>query len=471
MKNCFIFGKVKNQYMKTIKNFNILVACLLSLLANNIFSQCQSTFTYIDQGNGVISFDNSASVGGTSFYWNFDDGTDTIDFNPTHQFTQGAYLVCLTVDDSIQQCTNTYCDSIIIGSVTIPDSCNLTANFTYTLDTNSMGTYVFDANVSGGTSPFTYEWYFDDSTPNSYGQTVTHEYSYDNAYNICLYVVDSNECEVWACDSVEIIGVSSCNIVSGFTYTDNGGGNYSFQSTATGNIGIYSWHFGNSNSSLITPSHSFPIDGTYLVSLYVADSNNFCNNTYSEYITVTGVTNPVACNAAFTIYIDSTYNGVYVVNTSGGNNLSYFWDFGDGNTSNLAYPNYTYSGNGPYELCLTVTSDSNCTSTYCDSIFSGGTVNKGGFEMTVIPPIVTNIHKVSEINDIIIYPNPVINDLYISGSISNVKEVSIFNLNGKKCYSGLYSSSIKISDLTKGIYFLYVAMDDGRQLRFKFIKQ
>ncbi|MFT5779538.1 MAG: PKD repeat protein, partial [Crocinitomicaceae bacterium] len=46
---------------------------------------------------------------------------------------------------------------------------------------------------------------------------------------------------------------------------------------------------------------------------------------------------------------------------------TYFWDFGDGNTSTLEDPNHTYAATGTYLVCLTITEA--CTdSTICNSI-------------------------------------------------------------------------------------------------------
>lgn len=47
--------------------------------------------------------------------------------------------------------------------------------------------------------------------------------------------------------------------------------------------------------------------------------------------------------------------------------FSYLWNFGDGTTSTEANPVHTYSVNGSYNVCLTVTNDCN-ESTYCDSV-------------------------------------------------------------------------------------------------------
>ncbi|MEM8907747.1 MAG: T9SS type A sorting domain-containing protein [Bacteroidota bacterium] len=64
------------------------------------------------------------------------------------------------------------------------------------------------------------------------------------------------------------------------------------------------------------------------------------------------------------------------INCSSGNgNLTYAWDFGDGNNSTQANPNHTYTSNQPiYTVCLTVTNDLGngniCKETICQEVDS-----------------------------------------------------------------------------------------------------
>ena len=47
---------------------------------------------------------------------------------------------------------------------------------------------------------------------------------------------------------------------------------------------------------------------------------------------------------------------------------SYFWDFGNGNTSTDLNPKYTFDKIGRYNACLTVTDNDNCTDKMCTKI-------------------------------------------------------------------------------------------------------
>ncbi|HHS95480.1 MAG TPA: PKD domain-containing protein, partial [Phaeodactylibacter sp.] len=56
---------------------------------------------------------------------------------------------------------------------------------------------------------------------------------------------------------------------------------------------------------------------------------------------------------------------VQFINNSTGNNLSYLWDFGNGNTSTDLNPMHDYPNAGTYSPCLTVTDDQGQQDSYC----------------------------------------------------------------------------------------------------------
>ena len=83
-------------------------------------------------------------------------------------------------------------------------------------------------------------------------------------------------------------------------------------------------------------------------------------------------------NGSTTIFTDNSF--VAPANSWANDySLSWFWDFGDGNTSNLQNPTHNYS-NGTYMPCLTLTMfDSTvmntCVSTTCDTVISVSTTS------------------------------------------------------------------------------------------------
>lgn len=274
------------------------------------------------------------------------------------------------------------------------------------------------------------------------------------------------------------ITVTQCNVTSNFTSVDNGNGDYSFTNTSTGSVGSYYWSFGDGTSSTLSnPNHTFVSNGTFVIQLIITDSSGLCSDIKNITTQVSGVQNPIACNAAFVIYPDSVNTGdVIVYNTSTGSNLSYFWNFGDGTTSTQQFPSHTFAGAGPFNLCLTVTDSLNggtCSSNYCDSIDSGGLVFRGGgFSISVVPPTATNIdHATNLVTDLIIYPNPFKSSLNIELNILEKTPLNIFvtdiignrisEINTEKVTVGENKFIWNATEYSNGIYLLNIKTNNS----------
>jgi hypothetical protein len=70
--------------------------------------------------------------------------------------------------------------------------------------------------------------------------------------------------------------------------------------------------------------------------------------------------------------------------------------------------------------------------------------------------------------DILIYPNPTNDKLFIQG-LSSSSRVSIYNVLGKLVLSQTISKEIDVKQLSKGIYILKIA-DEQKEIVRKFIK-
>lgn len=74
---------------------------------------CDASFNYIDS-TCYIWFTSADQT--NNHYWDFGDGNTSIDIEPIHQFTtNGTYVVCLEVIDSLQNCSDFVCDTIVIN--------------------------------------------------------------------------------------------------------------------------------------------------------------------------------------------------------------------------------------------------------------------------------------------------------------------------------------------------------------------
>jgi PKD repeat protein len=162
-------------------------------------------------------------------------------------------------------------------------------------------------------------------------------------------------------------GFGQCNLTAGFT----GDPAVTFNANSSADDPSYTWDFGDGSTLGFgaAPIHTYLANGSYTVTVYLADSvppsTCFASTTLAVVITnAVGST----CDAEFTI---SDSGGVYyfsALNPIAG--ATYSWDFGDGNSSSGEFTNHVYSP-GTYLICMTITAGT-CTDTYCDSIIVGG---------------------------------------------------------------------------------------------------
>src|SRR5215216_211515 len=147
-------------------------------------------------------------------------------------------------------------------------------------------TFEFQANLTGGTEPYTYIWNFGDGSEESDEQTVLHTFEEAGTYNVVVTGTDENGQE--ASDNLEItvneppppttitepltVGIISNGTESVVPAT------FEFQANLTGGTGPYtiSWDFGDGSeeSDEQTVLHTFEEAGTYNVTLAATDTDN-----------------------------------------------------------------------------------------------------------------------------------------------------------------------------------------------------
>lgn len=352
--------------------------CATVAIVNNNPITCYSNFSMTqDTINGNInsySFANYSTGNSLNYFWNFGDGTSSSLENPIHSFgANGTFTVCLTVTSNVDSsCNATYCQTVTTGNPT--SSCYAA----FQLVSNSTNTYAATDYSTGNN--LEYLWDFGDGTFSSL-QNPTHAFGTIGTYSICLTVTSSidSTCNSTSCQTITTGNPAGSCYASFQLSADSSNTNTFIASNySSGNSLNYFWDFGDGTSStLLNPIHTFGANGAYTVCLTVTSSvDSSCYNTYCDYLTIGN--NTGSCVANFMMYLDSTNLGISTYSTynySTGNSLNYFWNFGDGTTSALLNPSHTFSSNGTYTVCLTVSSslDSTCYNTYCQTLTIGGT--------------------------------------------------------------------------------------------------
>src|SRR5919106_4133236 len=149
------------------------------------------------EGIAPATFEFEAVVTGGiepyTYRWNFGDGSRETGDDETieHTFEEpGRYNVNLIVIDSTGQAASDNIPIIVEPPSPPPlASVNIISNGTEGI---APATFEFEANVAGGTGPYTYSWEFGDgSSRESNARTVSHTFDQAGRYNVGLVVMDS----------------------------------------------------------------------------------------------------------------------------------------------------------------------------------------------------------------------------------------------------------------------------------------
>lgn len=322
-------------------------------VTNGVRAAFTNTQPTVCRAPATINFTNTSTGPPVlSYLWNFGDGNFSALTNPAHTYiSNGSYTVTL-VTSSTAGCVDTFRSSpIIIGgfttSFTAPASVciNETVNFSNT----------------STPAPVSSNWTFGDGGTAS-TINATHAYSATGGYNVWLYNTYST-----CIDSILQSIIVNPRPVADFTapittrceppFTVN------FQDLSTGGATNWQWDFGDGNTSTLqNPSHTYTSYGSFNVIL-IATNGFGCTDTIVKpnfvriqraAISIPGL--PANGCIPYTITFTPTITSLDVV-------TSYNWDFGDGGTSTLPNPTYTYVAQGTYNVRLIITTSSGCTDT------------------------------------------------------------------------------------------------------------
>src|SRR5213083_309286 len=322
-----------------------------------------ASFTYSPSSPQIgqtVSFTGSAS-GGTqpySYSWSFGDGSTGTGSSAKHTYSSaGTLTVALTVkDNGSPQQTTTSQQSITVSGAPPP----LTASFAYSPSSTQAGQPItFTASARGGTSPFTFSWSFGDGSTGT-GSSVTHTYSSAGSFTTALTVKDSSSPQQTATSQMTVAVTSPPPPISAsFTLSPSSpsaGQPVSFTASASGGTPPYSytWSYGDGSTGTgLQSTHAYIRDGTYQVTLTVADSTVSTGTWVAPVVVGTA-----SLQDGFTYSPTSPQPGDninFTPSARGGTPpYSYSWDFGNGASASGASATYSFASAGSYTVTLTV---------------------------------------------------------------------------------------------------------------------
>ncbi|MBL6962792.1 MAG: PKD domain-containing protein [Bacteroidetes bacterium] len=309
--------------------------------------------------DGHIFILNNTSQGGTatlSYFWTFGDGDTSTLRNPVHSYASpGTYTITLIVYPSFG-CSDTTSKTVTVNpspqiGFTVNDStqCLQNNNFNYQNTTT----------ISSGS--LTYNWNFGDGYSAGV-QNPTHSYGYSDTFAVRLIVGSDLGCVDTLIKNMYVFPMpdadftinsgAQCKLNNNFIFTNT-------TSISSGTLTFF-WDFGDGNTSTqMSPAHSYAANGNYDVKLTATSAfgcmDSALKNTF-VYPTPT---------ATFTVNdTDQCLNGnlFQITNSSfvSSGSLTYYWTFGDGNSSSQSNPSYSYSATGTYLIKLIVSTTNSC---------------------------------------------------------------------------------------------------------------
>jgi PKD repeat protein len=439
----------------------------------------------------VVQFaNNSQNI--QSYLWDFGDGTTSTDENPSHEYlTLGSYTVTLVGSAGVCGTeTRVYPDMILVGAempvAADVEDCGGPASFT--INATSTGPISWYSDAAGtnlihtGTSYTTpmlsssATYYLGTSIENSFFGGKT-----NNSTTGGYFTASNAQGLIFSCSSPLVL--KSVKMYSGATTTQNRtirlesssdaliqsvtvsvppgesrvtlnlnipvGTNMKLMGPGTPNL----WRDGSQTMNI-----AYPFDIGGVIEIHNSTASGYEQNYYYYFYDweveqeCSSGLNPVTAYitsqpvAAFTPAVNA--NAVQFTSNSTGGNLTYIWNFGDGNTSSAANPQHIYQSPGVYNVSLTVSNS-------CGSHDITQQVN------------VTTTGIEEEVFAFELYPNPAEQFCMVS-SPEIIEELLVVDIHGKHLQSLTPQSrnvKVDVSSFAQGMYFIRITTSEGTYIR------
>jgi len=479
-------------YADTVKINNIIVPpptfcnAMFYFYRDSVnMSPVANMFRFVDQSTGNI----------TNWNWNFGDGQSSTVQNPSHVFANsvtGNYDICLKISGA-NNCASSFCLPLYLNPPVQPCQAMFISYVNDSIVHPDNGLNISFNDMSKG-NVIKWLWTFGDgSTSNIKNPSHFYLLTSTDVFQATLTIFTSDSCSSTIKLPVSVQKPPACqadfNVTRNNSPTATNVPAFAFTDISKGNIIQHTWDFGDGTTSFeINPVHIFiGAAKVYNVCLKIATSDN-CSSYICKSILVqdTVVGPPVSvCKANFRVMLNANVNSNPTLvpfifeDLTAGKPTSWFWSFGDGDTSSVQNPQHSFPfTNGFYEACLTVTMPQNCMSTSCMRIYFSTDSLKynpatGQWEKMVS----AGNSKISWSGQIKLFPNPVSKNVNIDlGNSAQTVEYVLCNSVGqtiqksnKQNYGGAFN--FDVGYLKSGMYLVKIIVNGNYNQTVKFFKE
>ena len=308
-----------------------------------------------------VNFTSTSTGTIASYNWNFGNGNTYVGQSPPTEFfaTPGTYTVSLTVANN-RGCLDTETKQIRVRETPV-------ANFTVNSVCLNTPAIFTDLSTSGGDPITSYNWSFGDGATSTQ-QNPTHLYTAFGTYTV-RQIISNGSCS----DTTEIQVTVENRPTASFVSSPKTGCSrltVNFTNQSSANATSFLWNFGDGSSPVFardtfhTYANSGDFDTSFVVQM-IAYTAFGCADTTRDTVTVFPIPTPSFTSDAV---VDCGPVTVNFTNTTVGDSLNYFWNFGDGTAVvNAVNPIHVFENKtlfiNNYQVQLVVASQNGCRDT------------------------------------------------------------------------------------------------------------
>jgi gliding motility-associated-like protein len=295
--------------------------------------------------NSPINFYNNSSPLPISSQWIFSDGSIVNTKDAVKTFSSaGSYKVTLV--NTYSACVDSVIKTITVGTAPKAEfstpalgqcSSPLTVNFQNT-----------------STGAIRYDWDFGDGSPvvSSTSATASHTFTSNGTFNVKLTAYNNTGCSnIFINPNPIVIGPPSVEVNKINPACAPYGISPSAKISSISPIVKYEWNFGDGTIKTdLSASHTYTSAGNYSLSLTVTTADGCVASS----ITPVEVGNKSSLSFTASPLNVCASDSVIFNNTSQPKSAIYTWQFGDGGSSNIYDPKYSYNDTGWFQVILFV---------------------------------------------------------------------------------------------------------------------
>lgn len=339
----------------------------------------------------IVNFDASASKDvnndALTYHWDFGDGSQENGIKTTHKFSQiGNYDVKLIVQDNSNLGCGTNVDFVSVKLNKAPEAKagdDIVACIGESVEFNGSNSYVHKKGTA------TAQWSFGDGST-APGFITNHKYTKAGNYQASLSIENKlNQMCPPSKDTKNVVVNSAPTVKLESIPTTCLGKEIHFDASNAAdpdkdNLEYY-WSFGDGTilKAGSKVAHTYKQGGQYRATVVVDDGKNSTCSTSTSDVIVRINTPPLADagpNLSCCVDRTSEFNAD-ASSDPDGDNLTYSWNFGDGNTAEGSKVNHSYTASGNYRVSVTIDDNSG---TECSTSTAGFTAEVNATPVPVI---------------------------------------------------------------------------------------